>query len=77
MAEVATPLDTMSELVLMGESRARELVEYDRMTPEQKQSWMRRFRAAERRMRQELADPVASIRSVGQDAPLSPAAPSA
>lgn len=75
VAEVAAPLDPMDELVLKGEARAKELAGYDRMTSEQKQSWSRRFKAAERRMRREMADPVASARSAVKDAPVSPAGP--
>jgi hypothetical protein len=75
VAGVAAPLDPMVKLVLMGEDEAKELVDYDRMTSEQKQSWSRRFKNAKRRLEQEMADPVTSIRSTVKDAPVSPAGP--
>lgn len=77
VAEVATSLDPMSELVLVGEARAKEFAGYDRMTPAQKQSWSRRFKAAQRRLEREMADPVASIQSTVGVVPVSPAGPQA
>jgi hypothetical protein len=73
----AKDLDPMMQLVLMGEAAAKEAVGYDRMTPEQKQGWMRRFNSAKRRMGRELADPVSAVRSTVKEAPVSPAAPRA
>lgn len=69
----AKELDPMMKLVLMGEDEAKKLAGYDRLTPEQRQSWTRRFRAAQKRLKQELADPVEAVRSVVSEAPVSPA----
>lgn len=69
----AKKLDPMMRLALMGETEARELADYDRMTPEQRQSWTRRFKAAQKRLERELADPVAAVRSDMSEAPVSPA----
>lgn len=74
----ARPTDPMMALVVASGGDielAKGMVEYDKMSASDKQSWSRRYKNARARWLSEMADPVQSVRAVSQSAPVSPAGP--